>query len=940
MPSVSYNGQSIIVDGRRFWILAASMQYARIPRHHWADRIAAARQAGFNTIETACPWVVHEPRRGRFVFDNDADLRHFIELCAAARMRLILRVGPFVGGGFDGGGLPGWLTEDRRVTLREGCEPFLERVSRYFRRLLSELADLQVTGGGPVLLLQVEHNWTCANDRQANRYLREVARIVRECGITVPLINANNLWPDAVGTIDTWRGDEDLLVNLRQLRTVQPDAPRLVRAFEAASVQAWGQPRGAGMGGSTMLRRLAEILAAGAQPIVDPFHGGTNFGFLGGRLPGRDGGSLTTSAAVAAPLGEAGARGEAYRQIRRIVTFAGQFGHVFADLDPDYQPVALDPSQVDVAAAGRRPAASAGDGRCATVAIVPLRGAAGRVVFVFGDAPGRSATLLLDNGLRLPVELGDQSVGWYVLEVDLHGQGRLDYANLCPLAIVDRSIVVLHGPARAKVFLSINSTPLHTTVPGGSKPLVVEHKGIIFVICNQEQIDATYHDDRAVYVGVAGFDGEGRPLPVAGWPKAWVVGSDGKLRVITFQAAENGPSGKAARPRRPRRSIALKDWHAASAAAYADGQSPRYASLQGPETLPACGAPTGYGWYRLQVKLSAAKKCLVHAPCAGDRLHFYLDGSAVHLFGEGPGAEPRPFELALGKGQPTIVALVDNLGRFADGNDLARRAGLYGHLYEVKPIRTAKPKTVKAEPVDPFKVRGFILGGSLGQRSDSEQVRWLFAHYKKTPILIDVNGAAARGTFVLNDAPIAYYAGDSGAGCDRLLLEPPRLDAFKRGKNILRFAPDAGQGAAAQEIGAATTLYECLGALTESAAWSFAKWEAPPASAFAPIGSAAAARQRGLPAWWRARFKSSSLPEPLWLDTAGLSKGQAYVNGRNLGRYFTQTATGKAVGPQQRLYVPAPWLHEDQPNEILIFDEHGFSPYKTKLIFSATGDLD
>ena len=118
MPSVSYNGQSIIVDGRRFWILAASMQYARIPRRHWADRIAAARQAGFNTIETACPWVVHEPRRGRFVFDNDADVRHFIELCAAARMRLILRVGPFVGGGFDGGGLPGWLTEDRRVTLR------------------------------------------------------------------------------------------------------------------------------------------------------------------------------------------------------------------------------------------------------------------------------------------------------------------------------------------------------------------------------------------------------------------------------------------------------------------------------------------------------------------------------------------------------------------------------------------------------------------------------------------------------------------------------------------------------------------------------------------------------------------------------------------------------------------------------------------------------
>ena len=33
---------------------------------------------------------------------------------------------------------------------------------------------------------------------------------------------------------------------------------------------------------------------------------------------------------------------------------------------------------------------------------------------------------------------------------------------------------------------------------------------------------------------------------------------------------------------------------------------------------------------------------------------------------------------------------------------------------------------------------------------------------------------------------------------------------------------------------------------------------------------------------------------------AGLSKGQAFINGENLGRYFTATATGKAVGPQTR----------------------------------------
>ena len=77
----------------------------------------------------------------------------------------------------------------------------------------------------------------------------------------------------------------------------------------------------------------------------------------------------------------------------------------------------------------------------------------------------------------------------------------------------------------------------------------------------------------------------------------------------------------------------------------------------------------------------------------------------------------------------------------------------------------------------------------------------------------------------------------------------------------------------------------------------------------------------------------------VWFDTFGLSKGQVFVNGNNLGRYFTATADGKAVGPQRWLYVPGSWLEPGNENEILIFDEHGFAPHRTRLVFSATGPL-
>ncbi|GGY17628.1 beta-galactosidase [Rhodanobacter panaciterrae] len=51
-----------------------------------------------------------------------------------------------------------------------------------------------------------------------------------------------------------------------------------------------------------------------------------------------------------------------------------------------------------------------------------------------------------------------------------------------------------------------------------------------------------------------------------------------------------------------------------------------------------------------------------------------------------------------------------------------------------------------------------------------------------------------------------------------------------------------------------------------------------------------------------------------YLDMADWAKGYLWVNGHLLGRYWN-------IGPQQRLYCPAPWLHAGD-NEVLVFDLH------------------
>jgi beta-galactosidase len=55
-----------------------------------------------------------------------------------------------------------------------------------------------------------------------------------------------------------------------------------------------------------------------------------------------------------------------------------------------------------------------------------------------------------------------------------------------------------------------------------------------------------------------------------------------------------------------------------------------------------------------------------------------------------------------------------------------------------------------------------------------------------------------------------------------------------------------------------------------------------------------------------------------FLDLSGYQKGIVWVNGHNLGRYWN-------IGPQQRLYCPAPWLKQGQ-NEITVLDLHQTGP--------------
>lgn len=920
MPSVTYDGRSFMLDGRRLWLVSGSIHYARVPRADWADRILRAKQAGLNTIETPVFWALHEPRPGVFDFEGERDIRHFIELVGDAGMWCILRPGPFVDSGWDFGGLPPWLRETEGVELRTQNQPFLEAASRYLTTLSQQVRDLQATSasGGPILLVQNESQWTCGLEALGVSYLGELHRYLREAGMTVPTVADNDLWQSIEGEIDCWSGQSNLLQAMRQLRRVRPHQPRLVARFPAGGVVMHGREPVRPPSGVSIQRRLAEILAGGGQYNIEPFCGGTNFGFAAGRLAGVAQGYLATSHDCWAPLSEAGEPGPSYGPVRRVSTFASSFSKVLSSLDPDYQPILLDPE-------------SAGGGRNgAGYSVVHARGSQGGIVFAFasdpeaGGAMGRKqAPVLMPGGETVELAFGEQAVAWCLLDVHLSGRAKLDICTFNAFALVG-STLVCFGPAGAAGVVTINGSRADLEAPKKRKgPEIIQHENVTVVLCNEEQIDETYVVGSDVLVGVGGVTRDGTPLP--GATRSYLrIGQRGTVE------KETAPARNGRAPRAP----SLGAWEVAVQDDYAGGSSARYATINGPADLTTLGAPSGYGWYRIALKVGAARRPKVSAPGSRDRLSLFVNGKAAGVLGAGPDGG-RAATLPLSRGQTQVVVLVENLGRYSSGINLEERKGLLDHLMELSPLKGVKPKIVEDEPLHPLEHHKPLWNVHEEDATLPRRLTWAFTHRKKSPIVMEVDELGAACELVLNGQPLRFL--ERGWGGE-IVLDSETLN---RGNNTLQLAPvdefadEAEADAALKSLEKSVGLCEVSALVSEKGEWAFAKWEPPSPSAFAGVSRSQMQEVEG-PAWWRCSFEVADLETPLFLDLGGMTKGQLYVNGEHLGRYWVATADGKAVGPQTRFWIPGAWLAEGR-NELLLFDENGGRPSGCKLAYDPKG---
>lgn len=907
MASITYDGQSFMVDGRRIWVVGGSVEYSMLPRASWEQRILEAKCAGLNTIATRVVWARHEPMQGAFDWSGENDLRHFVELVGKAGMHLILRPGPFVGGGIDIGGIPSWLTQMQDIKLRAGSQNFLESCSKYITALAQQVRDLQVTSvgaGGPILMVQNESGWSCGDDDAGHAYLRELNRYLRESGFTVPTINTNDLWQTVEGEIECWRGFDNLLAHLRQLGEVRPDQPKLVMELGPDHTECWGDHETKNADDDSIMIRIGEVLAAGGQFNIEPFVGGTRFRFEGGRDPKARDRFCTTRADLGASIDCFGRRTAQYGPVKRVCTFASHFARVLANIEPD-SGVVLHP---------------AGTGTGASV--VHSRGPQGDVVWVFGQQGGargkdKVRSLLTSDGSILPIDMRGQSLAWVLRNVRLNGRAHLDYCSLCALGYVGKTLVCF-GPGGASGELSINGSRLEVTVPSRKLAETVEHEGLTIVVVNDTQADRVQFSSAGVFIGVGALDMAGEPVLDKDTKQYQHVSPEGVLGVQRVAAP--------AQPAPRRTSPKLGGWRVSACDPYLAGSTDRYADFAGPQSLVELGAPSGYGWYRMEINNTQARRVKVLAAPAGHRLHTYTDGEPACLMGVGPGAD-RVCTLSLKKGKHTMVVLAENLGRYAGGLELGEPTGIAGPLWVVSAMRPGKPKIEHADPVDPLSVRVPVWNVHRGDTTDPARLTWTIQHRRKSPIILDMDRVKGSGVGVLlvNDKPVRVFAVEN---CPPIVLGEEELS---RGKNVIQITMMGSTESWAGALGA-ISFFEGTEDMLGKSRWAFAKWELPHEESYQEGGKRLSTG--GTPAWFRGEFKVADEPEDLVLDASGLTKGQIYVNDTHVCRYFVATKSGssvKQVGPQTSHLIPASLLRPGAVNTLTLFDEHGASPARAKL---------
>ncbi|CAA6663225.1 unnamed protein product [Spirodela intermedia] len=279
VKGVSYDGRSLIINGRRELLFSGSIHYPRSTPEMWPDIIAKAKRGGLNAIQTYVFWNVHEPQPGQLNFSGRRDLVKFIKLVHQQGLYATLRIGPFIEAEWNFGGFPFWLKEIKNITFRSDNEPFKHHMKKFAEMIVKMMKDekLFASQGGPIILSQIENeynNVALAYEEEGKNYVQWAGKMAVGLETGVPWVMCKQTdAPDPVISSCNGRNCGDTFTGQNK-----PNKPILWTENWTAQYRVFGDPPS---------QRSAEDLAYAVALFFSKngtlvnyymYHGGTNFG--------------------------------------------------------------------------------------------------------------------------------------------------------------------------------------------------------------------------------------------------------------------------------------------------------------------------------------------------------------------------------------------------------------------------------------------------------------------------------------------------------------------------------------------------------------------------------------------------------------------------------------------------------------------------------------
>jgi beta-galactosidase len=283
--SFTLSKSEFLLDGKPFQMISGEMHPARIPVEYWRHRIQMAKAMGCNTIAAYIFWNYHESDSGIFDFQTgNHNLAQFIQIVQEEGMWLILRPGPYVCAEWDFGGLPSYLLSIPDIKVRCMDSRYTEAVERYLQKLAVQVKTLQVTKGGPILMVQIENEYgSYGNDRTYMQWLKDVWK---KNGIEVPfytsdgatphMLEAGSL-PDAAIGLDPGTNASEFSVATK----ANPDVPSFCSELYPGWLTHWGE-KWQRPDTTNLLKDVRWLMDNKKSFNFYVIHGGTNFGYWAG----------------------------------------------------------------------------------------------------------------------------------------------------------------------------------------------------------------------------------------------------------------------------------------------------------------------------------------------------------------------------------------------------------------------------------------------------------------------------------------------------------------------------------------------------------------------------------------------------------------------------------------------------------------------------------